>query len=459
MSVLSWLKKVLRRDAPDDAKLPAAAPSKDPLAVLERSLLALLETPRELVERLALAEHREQLATLSEEDPRAAVRVLRRFHDASPRALSIIEALIERYDALRENDAVKALWLKVLDLDPDRSALVCERIGALCEREEGLEEASLYYQRAVAFDARRPGPKEALQRLASRQQQPRVKRRALVVIAHEPPPGFAIEHPLGRGGFGTVYLARDVVLQRPVAIKFLHAHLARREAQRAAFFEEARLVASLGLPGVVRLYEADEARLLLIMEYMARGTLADRLRAGRPLRLLAALRCARSLCLTLAEVHGRGVVHRDIKPENVLFRAGGQPVLGDFGVAGLETDALIGQGVGTRRYAAPEVLEGAHAERSADLYGVGLLVGEMLSATPPPEDPTARPGWFDEAVSATGSGLKSLVMSVFKDLFLPAPRRAADAHAFAAQLEALIDALREDDPAFTEAVALWMESR
>jgi tRNA A-37 threonylcarbamoyl transferase component Bud32 len=198
---------------------------------------------------------------------------------------------------------------------------------------------------------------------------------------------YRLLRELGRGATATVYLARDVGLDVEVALKVLHAQLAGAAGTdaRRRFFAEARLVAGLRHPGVVAIYDVDEAARLLVMEHVPGGTLRDRLRAlpgGLPSDELDAT--ARGLLEALAFVHARGIVHGDAKPSNLLLRAPGDVVLADFGAAELLIADARGTGApgGTPLYLAPEQFEGAPASPATDLYAAGAILWEATFGEP-----------------------------------------------------------------------------
>jgi len=226
---------------------------------------------------------------------------------------------------------------------------------------------------------------------------------------------------LGRGGFGTVYLAQDEALDRLVALKFLHPLHRQRPEQVDRFFAEARIIAQLAHPGVVNVYSIDEERALLVLEFISQGTLSDRLSAGAPLHLETALDCLVRLCDTLSFVHQRGIVHGDVKPANVLFRESGRPVLGDFGIAGLGLDAVAGA---SRRYAAPEQLAGMPVDATADLYALGVLLLEMLTGAPPPlpEAKDEREAWLERGLTVFPAPLQETARAWWSSLLSPTPQ-------------------------------------
>src|SRR5262249_16789702 len=200
-----------------------------------------------------------------------------------------------------------------------------------------------------------------------------------------------------------VWRAQDERIERPVAIKVLSEVLALDEDYVQRFRREARIAASLSHPNLVRIYDfgSEGERPYLVMEFMEDGTLVDR-SAGST---VAELGLAAGLLGALDHIHTAEVLHRDVKPANVLFDADGRPRLTDFGIAQPADATQIthsGQVIGTLRYMAPEVREGAKASVRSDLYSAGAVLEERLSDASPPElieladrltmrEPEARP--------------------------------------------------------------------
>lgn len=413
-----------------------------------QDLAALYDSLVPLDGETAFLRDLDELAAL---DPAAAIRSLRRYETALPGHPAILLRLGRLYDSRRDHDAARNV-LERLAEHPRVGAEANERLGTICERAGQPALAVVYYQRALALDWGRRHLLDACYRLESFLAEPPPPP-PLSIVTHEPPPGFRLEHPLGRGGFGTVYLGRDEALDRPVAMKFLHPHLRRRPDKVEALFAEARLIASFDTRGVVGLYELDRERHLMILEYMTHGTLADRLAAGRGLAPRATFTCLRRVCQVLAIVHARGIVHRDIKPANVLFRGEVEPVLGDFGIAGLEEEGR--QHAGTRLYAAPETLAGAVPDRRADLYAVGLLMAEMLTAQRPPLDPAGLAPWLALAASTLPDRLQAPALAFLQRLCAAEPgQRPASAEEVASVLELAELALTEADAVPAAARAL-----
>ncbi|HEX8123518.1 MAG TPA: serine/threonine-protein kinase [Solirubrobacteraceae bacterium] len=189
---------------------------------------------------------------------------------------------------------------------------------------------------------------------------------------------------LGAGGFGTVWLAHDERLDRPVAVK--KVPLEGGESPRAE--REARSAARLAHPGIVALYEAgrDDEAYYLVSELVRGSTLGELEREGA-LSDRDVVRIGAALCDALDHAHARGVIHRDVKPANVMVAEdGGGPKLTDFGIARLADAAALtrtGDVIGTIAYMAPEQAEGRRVTGAADLYALALVLYEALSGTNP----------------------------------------------------------------------------
>lgn len=194
---------------------------------------------------------------------------------------------------------------------------------------------------------------------------------------------FSLESEIGRGGMGIVYLARDVILERPVAIKLLAPALGARDDMRRRFLREARLAAQCFHPNIVPIHEVAESGDLawFVMAYVPGETLAERLRRVGPLPADEVQRIGREVGWALAYAHERGVVHRDVKPENILLEQGtDRALIADFGIAVTGTGPhASGEVAGTARYMAPEQALGEAVDGRADLYALGVTL--YLAAT------------------------------------------------------------------------------
>ncbi len=209
---------------------------------------------------------------------------------------------------------------------------------------------------------------------------------------------YELLEQVGSGGMAIVYRGRDTVLDREVAVKVLHPHLASAPESRARFSREARAVARLAHPGIVEIYDYSgdaAAESYLVTEFVQGRTLrlfAHEVRFGHP---EIALLVGRALADALVHAHSAGVIHRDLKPENVLVKEGEAPAvkLADFGIARiLATDerlTMTGALVGSPHHMAPEIIEGRDADARSDIFSLGtilywLATGKLPFAAPNP---------------------------------------------------------------------------
>jgi eukaryotic-like serine/threonine-protein kinase len=209
---------------------------------------------------------------------------------------------------------------------------------------------------------------------------------------------YAIERELGRGGMATVYLARDVRHDRPVALKVLHADLAATLGPER-FQREIRMAARLQHPHILTVHDSGDAggQLWFTMPFVEGESLRDRLRRERQLPVTDAVRIAREAAAALDYAHRHNVVHRDIKPENLLLTGEGQVLVADFGIAralaGGQDTALTetGTSIGTPAYMSPEQASGERVlDGRTDIYSLGAVLYEMLAGEPPFTGPTAQ---------------------------------------------------------------------
>ncbi len=190
---------------------------------------------------------------------------------------------------------------------------------------------------------------------------------------------YALEREIGQGGMGIVYLARDLKLERAVAIKTLPPHLAGDANIRERFLREARTAAALSHPNIVPIYRADEieGHVFFAMGYVDGESLADQIRAAHRLDPRIVLREMHDVALALDYAHAHGVIHRDVKAENILItRATGSAMVTDFGIARLAEAAPLtatGQVLGTVYYMSPEQVTGDRLDGRSDLYSLGVV--------------------------------------------------------------------------------------
>src|SRR5271154_5344710 len=208
---------------------------------------------------------------------------------------------------------------------------------------------------------------------------------------------YEILSPLGAGGMGEEYRARDSKLGRDVAVKVLPEAFARDAERMARFQREAKVLASLNHPNIAAIYgfEDSGATHALVMELVEGPTLADRIKAGR-ISIEETLPIAKQICEALEYAHERGIVHRDLKPANIKVTSDDTVKVLDFGLAkALENEAAAGDigssptmtrmatqaGIilGTAAYMSPEQARGKSADRRADIWAFGCLLYEMLT--------------------------------------------------------------------------------
>jgi len=205
---------------------------------------------------------------------------------------------------------------------------------------------------------------------------------------------YELDGVVGRGGMAEVYRARDIRLDRIVAVKTLREDLARDQTFQARFRREAQSAASLNNPSIVAVYDTGEDNTggshvpYIVMEYVDGRTLRDLLRDDRRLLPERALEITDGVLRALEYSHRSGIVHRDIKPGNVMLTRSGQVKVMDFGIARAVSDAQAtmtqtAQVIGTAQYLSPEQARGERVDARSDLYSTGCLLYELLTGRPP----------------------------------------------------------------------------
>lgn len=236
---------------------------------------------------------------------------------------------------------------------------------------------------------------------------------------------YEIEREIGRGGMGVVYLARDLRLDRMVAIKTLPPSLAGDHAIRERFLREARTAARLSHPNIVPIHRADEIndQVFFVMGFVDGASLAERLAAG-PLSPRDAVPILRDVSMALGHAHRQGVIHRDVKTENILLDTlSGRAMVTDFGiahVAAAQPLTATGQVLGTVYYLSPEQVADEPVDARSDIYALGVVGFAMLAGSFP----------FDGALASA-----VLIAHVIK----PAPKLSSVAPHVPAELAGIID--------------------
>ena len=199
---------------------------------------------------------------------------------------------------------------------------------------------------------------------------------------------FRVERLIGQGGMGEVYLAFDLQLNRPVAIKAILGQSVNSEAALQRFMTEAQAIAKIIHTHIVNIYELGQDKIgpYLVLEYVSGGSLADKLKSG-PLSLERSIEITCQLCDGLAKVHAAGIIHRDIKPANILLTPEGDPKLTDFGLArheytdtGLTTTGAI---IGTLGFMSPEQTNSSQVDARSDIYSLGATLYQMVTGRSP----------------------------------------------------------------------------
>ncbi|MEO8564397.1 MAG: protein kinase [bacterium] len=228
---------------------------------------------------------------------------------------------------------------------------------------------------------------------------------------------YSLDRELGRGGMGVVYLAREVRLARPVAIKVLPPALSADRELRASFLREAQTAAALTHPNIVPVYGAGERGgfVYIVMAFVEGMTLGERIRSRGPLLPGQAARVLREVAWALAYAHGARLVHRDVTAENILLERGSERALvTDFGIAGaMQTNTLSWDGrvMGNAHYVSPEQAVGEPLDARSDLYSLGIAGYYALTGRLPFDGETSAEV-VTQQLNATAPSITSVAPSV-----------------------------------------------
>jgi serine/threonine protein kinase len=201
--------------------------------------------------------------------------------------------------------------------------------------------------------------------------------------------GYEVESVVGAGGIGILYRARQVRLDRPVALKLVEPDLARDPVVRERLRREARTVAALEHPNVAPLYEAGEegGTVYIVTRWVEGADLGTLILSDSPVEPARAARIAAQIAAALEVAHEKGLVHRDVKPSNVIVTHEDHAYLTDLGLAKRAETApgltAVDQMLGTVDYVAPELIEGSEPDARSDIYSLGCVLFEMLTGEAP----------------------------------------------------------------------------
>ena len=281
---------------------------------------------------------------------------------------------------------------------------------------------------------------------------------------------YSLQRELGRGGMGVVYLAREVQLDRDVAIKVLPAHLAVQRASRDRFLREARTAAGLSHPHIVPIHRVGETAgfVFFVMAYVPGQTLGERLRDGGPVSSAEATRIMREVAWALEYAHEHGIVHRDIKPDNILMEQGsGRVLVTDFGIARSTASDDVqrsdpGRISGTAHFMSPEQAAGEPLDGRSDLYSLGV-VGYLAVSGRLPFEASSLPAVLVRQATEVAVPLSSIAHGVPGELAAVIDRCLATRRDARFETgKAVADALqpRADGPrALPPALRNWLRAR
>jgi len=228
---------------------------------------------------------------------------------------------------------------------------------------------------------------------------------------------YSLERELGRGGMGIVFLARDVALDRLVAIKLLPPNLAAQPELRGRFLREAQTAAKLSHPNIIPIYQVEQQGDLVwfVMMYVEGETLGQRLRAKGPVPPAQGARMLQEVAWALAYAHLRGIVHRDVKPDNILLdQHTGRALVSDFGIARateISGSTAVGEILGTAQYMSPEQACGEKVDGRSDLYSLGC-VGFLALSGRLPFDAPDMPSLLAQQITKPAAPLSSVAPGV-----------------------------------------------
>src|SRR5437763_2426118 len=244
---------------------------------------------------------------------------------------------------------------------------------------------------------------------------------------------YEVVRELAQGGMAEVYLARDQLLDRPVALKALFPEYAREPSFVERFRREAQAAANLNHPNIVAIYDwgQEDGTYFIVMEYVEGRVLRDLIRSEAPLDPNQSAEIAAEIASALGFAHRNGVVHRDVKPGNVLLTRSGNVKVTDFGIARAGTNEALtqtGSVMGTATYFSPEQAQGMPVDGRSDVYSLGVVLYEMVTGQPPfaGENPVSVAYRHVSEVPASPSVVNADVPKPFEAIVLHALAKEPD---------------------------------
>lgn len=375
--IKGWAGRDDEEEEPEPKEATPAAEAEAPVAkaTIEERFAALIDAKERpdasyAIELLDTMHGRGRTARALE----LARKILARFEHFDVFALRVAEVLTERGD----DRGARQLLSDLVDGDEGAPLPALMLAAEIDERLADDASALALYERVLAHDLDFPRARVRAERLRSKQGHRANLAGATIATEGALTRGrYQVVKELGRGGAGTVFAARDLAIERRVALKVYHR---RGRVERERLLTESRTPATIEHPGVVRIFDLDQRLGAIAMEWVQGGSVRRELGRG-PMPLARVHRWLVTTLEALAYVHSRGFIHRDLKPSNFLIRPDDRVVLTDFGLAmplGGTPRSVGGLGEGTLRYMPPEQRQGAPAEPSADVYAFGVAMVEML---------------------------------------------------------------------------------
>lgn len=283
------------------------------------------------------------------------------------------ELVIQKLEKLKESDLPAAIKARLL-----------YNLARAHENNTDFEKATKIYKRILEYDfffkdvKDRMGDVERLNKKLKLMEKERI----------DPGKRYKLKEEIGEGGMGIVYKAEDIYLGRIVAIKILNEKLSKEETANIRFYNEAKAVASLSHPGIVKVFEFGELNgdYFILMEYLEGEDINSILKSKKIFSIQQIVIIAKKIVKALYYAHQRGVIHRDIKPHNIMITRGHELKIMDFGIAYMKGDEGFNDEeclTGTPYYMSPEQIRGEAIDLRADIYSIGVTLFHIITGDVP----------------------------------------------------------------------------